>query len=389
MPEASLAIDRSATGFPGAAALETPEVVVDRARLIANIARARAIVPASVALKPHVKTHKSSDLFALQQAAGAAGATASKPGEAVVFLQAGVPEVTVAYPLVDPDKAIRVVEAARRAGGRVRFTADSGVGIEALSQAARQTGERLDVLVEIDTGLKRCGVAPDGPAALTLASAAIRDPGLRFAGLFTHEGHGYAGPDPAAIRRAAKTARETMLDVAERLRIAGLPVATVSMGSTPTLLADGGFDGVTEVRLGNYVFLDLTAVRLGLCAPTDLALAVVATVVSANDTYALIDAGSKTLSSDTRPHSAGGVASFGAVYPLDGDGERIVPFEVRRLSEEHGWVGLDGRRLAVGTRVLVLPNHACVVANLVDRLTVLAQGAAPVHWPVAARGTIR
>jgi D-serine deaminase-like pyridoxal phosphate-dependent protein len=244
------------------------------------------------------------------------------------------------------------------------------------------------VLVELDTGLKRCGVDPAGDAPLALASAIVRDPGLRLAGLFTHEGHGYAGPDPLAIRQAARRARLAMLDCAHRLRQAGLPVEAVSMGSTPTLLADGGFEGITEVRPGNYVFLDLTAVRLGLCRPSDLALAVVATVVSANDTFALIDAGSKTLSSDTRPHSAGGVASFGAVYPLDAGGA-VEPFEVRRLSEEHGWVGLDGRRLAIGTKVLVLPNHACVVANLVDRYTVLSADAPPVHWPVAARGTIR
>jgi D-serine deaminase-like pyridoxal phosphate-dependent protein len=384
----SLALAPADPGFPGAAGLETPEVVIDLARLDRNIARARAIVPPGVALKPHVKTHKSPAVFARQQAAGAVAATAAKPGEAIVFLEAGIAEVTVAFPLVDPAKARRVMEAARRTGGHVRFTVDSQAGIEALSVAAAGAGARPDVLVELDTGLKRCGVDPSGGAPLALASALVRDPNLCFAGLFTHEGHGYGGPDAAAIRRTARSARLTMLDCAERLRNAGLPVGVVSMGSTPTLLADGGFEGVTEFRPGNYVFLDLTAVRLGLCRPSDLALAVVATVVSGNDTYALIDAGSKTLSSDTRPHSGGGVASYGAVYPLDPSfsGE---PFEVRRLSEEHGWVGLDGRPLAIGTKVLVLPNHACVVANLVDRYTILSETTAPVHWPVAARGTIR
>jgi D-serine deaminase-like pyridoxal phosphate-dependent protein len=385
-PGPSLA--RAALGFPGLESLETPQVVVDLARLDANIARAAALVPSGIAFKPHVKTHKSPDIFARQRVAGAVGATASKPGEAIVFLEAGAPEVTVAYPLTDPRKVRRVLEAAARRKAVARFTADSLAVVEAL-EAGADGFMSVPVLVELDTGLKRCGLDPQSAAPVELARRIATSPVLTFAGLFTHEGQSYAGPDPATIRATSRAARETMLRVVARLNQAGFDVPVVSMGSTPSLLADGGYEGVTEVRPGNYVFLDLTAIRLGLAQPTDLALGIVASVVSANDTYALIDAGSKTLSSDTRPHAMGGAASFGLVYPLIGNQDQIEPFEVRRLSEEHGWVAREGRDLPVGSKVLVLPNHSCVVANLVDSLTVLAAGAPPVQWPVAARGTIR
>ncbi len=142
------------------------------------------------------------------------------------------------------------------------------------------------------------------------------------------------------------------------------------MGSTPTALCNAGFEGLTELRPGNYIFLDLTAVRLGIARRRELALAVAATVISVNDRYAIVDAGSKTLSSDMGPHGTGSGAGFGEAWLADGQG----PFRVEKLSEEHGFLDLAGRSLEIGTRVLILPNHSCPVVNLAPVLLELAGG---------------
>jgi D-serine deaminase-like pyridoxal phosphate-dependent protein len=261
-------------------------------------------------------------------------------------------------------------------------------GVGALAAAATSAGGTWPVYMEVDTGLKRCGVDPSSETAVAVARAIDAAGGLSFAGLFTHEGHAYGGKTPEGVRAVAAAVKETLAALKARIEKCGIAVPAVSTGSTPTLYANAGWDVSTEARPGNYVFADMTPVKLGLVSPKEVALAVVATVVSANAEYAIIDAGSKTLSSDQAPHSAGGAASYGSAYPLDA-AQAEMPFAVARLSEEHGFLALDGRRLEIGARVLIFPNHSCPVANLVDELTVLGEGGSVKHWRVAARGTIR
>lgn len=382
------ALSRAELGFPGVEAVETPAVVVDEAKLTANIRRARTLVPGHVALRPHIKTHKCHEIARLQLAHGASGLTCAKPGEAIVMLGGGAPSVTVAYPIVLPAKAERVMRAAREHNAEARFVADSMEGVGALAAAAKSAGGTWPVYMEVDTGLKRCGVDPSGETAVAVARAIDAAGGLSFAGLFTHEGHAYGGKTPEGVRSVAAAVKETLATLKARIEKSGIAVPAVSTGSTPTLYANAGWDVSTEARPGNYVFADMTPVRLGLVSPKEVALAVVATVVSANAEYAIIDAGSKTLSSDQAPHSAGGAASYGSAYPLAA-AQAETPFAVARLSEEHGFLALDRRRLEIGARVLIFPNHSCPVANLVDELTVLGEGGSVKHWRVAARGTIR
>ena len=326
---------------------------------------------------------------------GACGITASKPQEALVFILAGMPSVTVAYPVVVPLSARLLLDAAGSAQCDLRFVVDSLAGVQTLI-AALAPGQMAGVYLEIDVGLGRCGVKPGSANIARIAEAIVRTGSLRFHGLLSHAGHAYAAQGTNAIAAIADDERFQMKKVAMQLAEQGIFADEISVGSTPTVLAATSFDGVTEIRPGNYVFLDLTACRLGVAQLSQVALAVVTTIVSVNDRYCIIDAGSKVLSSDTGPHGTGGGA-FGQCFPLDagtpgvatlGVGTQAWPGgrPVARLSEEHGFVEHGAKPLPIGTRALVFPNHSCPVANLAERLVVLPQVGEPIFWPVAARG---
>jgi D-serine deaminase-like pyridoxal phosphate-dependent protein len=348
--------------FPGFAAVPTPAAVVDLDTLGRNIAAMPARLPAGVALTPHVKTHKSLAIARMQRAAGAAGFTVARLNEAAMLLDAGLGPVTLAQPFVAPE---RVAALLATAGGRLRLIADSRATVAAAARAAEIAGaDGVDVFVKVDVGLHRCGVDPAGDAALDLARRLGDARRLAFAGLLAHAGHAYGAGDADGVRRVAAAERACLGDLRRRLAAAGVPVAVVSVGSTPTLLAPDGFDGLDEVRPGNYVFLDLAAVRLGLATRNDAALGVAATVISANDRFSIVNAGSKTLSSDLGAHGAAATRSYGEAWVPGRD----TPIAVEKLSEEHGFLATGAAPLAVGTAVVILPNHACPVANLARRL---------------------
>lgn len=355
--------------FPGAKNVETPAVVIDEGRLSANLSRMRAIVPDHIALVPHVKTHKCLEIATRQLREGASGFTASKPGEAAVFIKAGVAPVLIAYPLIRAQTIKGLIAAGVQAGVAVRFIADSKVGVQALSDASSASTTRpIEVFIKIDVGLHRCGIDAESEVLLELANSIIEEGNLRFGGLLSHAGHAYGAASPDAVRAVAAQELQLLRKARLRLEAEGIAVPGLSVGSTPTLLSNAGFDGVTEVRPGNYVFLDMTAVRLGIAARSDIALAVVASVVSCNDRYAIIDAGSKVLSSDLGAHGTAANTTFGEAWQLDGE----ECFDVVRLSEEHGFLDAPGQVLSPGDKVLIFPNHACPVANLAKELTLLS-----------------
>ncbi len=369
--------------------LETPAVLVDRDILEANIDRMQALADgAGLALRPHVKTHKSVVIARTQLAAGASGLTASKVEEALVFITAGIQSLTLAYPLVSAAKLDRLLDAARRRGCDLRLIVDQMAGVDLLAARAAAQGCRPGVFIKIDVGLHRCGREPGDPQVADLAGALRHAASLEFRGLLSHAGHAYGAADGEAAARIAEEERLSMTALADRLRRAGFRVPEVSVGSTPTVLAARGFDGLTEIRPGNYVFMDQTPLRLGLVPPSRVALSVLTTVVSTNDRYAIVDAGSKTLSSDRGAHGADGLAGFGRAFALGGVSGRETPLIVEKLSEEHGFVGLEGRRLEPGDRLQIFPNHACPVVNLTRRFY-LYSGAATEGQTVDAAACVR
>ncbi len=352
----------------------------------ANLARVADIARLhGVALRPHVKTHKCLEIARMQLDSGAAGITASKPQEAMVFIEAGVPSATVAYPIVSPQTARDLMESAARRKCDLRFVVDSLDGVEVIASAVGN-GAQASILVEIDVGLERCGVKPESDALERIADAIHHSTRLALRGILSHAGHAYAAPGRREIAAIAEDERQQMRLVVDRLAARNIPIEEVSVGSTPTVLAASSFAGVTEIRPGNYVFLDTTACRLGIAELDDVALGIVTTVVSANDRYCIIDAGSKVLSSDTGPHGTGG-GGFGLCFAL-GTAVRSWPEgrRVTRLSEEHGFVEHGGAPVPIGTRAVVFPNHSCPAVNLADRLVVLDEDRDPVFWAVAARG---
>ncbi|HKD12380.1 MAG TPA: alanine racemase [Thermoanaerobaculia bacterium] len=356
--------------------LETPAVLVDLDVLERNIARqAERARAAGVKLRPHGKTHKTPEIGRMQLTAGASGLTLAKTGEAEVFADSGFDDLFLAYPIVGADKAKRLLALSDRI--RLRVGADSVEGAATLSPAFGAAGRRLGVLLKIDTGLHRVGVAPERALETALRIAEL--PGIELAGIFTHAGHAYRQETPEGIEAVARSEGEILVAAAEVLRREGLAISELSVGSTPTAAHAMKVAGVTECRPGNYVFHDLSQVSLGACALSDCALTILATVVSvAVPGHAVLDAGSKTLSTDPlRPRASGhGLVQGGAS-------------RLSSLSEEHGVVEIGpGESFRVGQRVRVVPNHACVVTNLHDRIHAVRGGRVEAVWKVAARGRV-
>lgn len=372
--------------------LETPAIVVDRARLLRNVERVQEIGRRhGVAVRPHIKTHKCVPVAELQLNAGACGITASKVSEAEVFVEAGVRSITLAYPLVDRRKARRALAAAQRAGCNLNVLADSRAGVECLETAAEEAGIRVGTYLKIDVGLHRAGLKPDDASLVPVARQICQSAHLTLRGLLSHAGHAYGAKDRAGARAVAESERQQMIAVKERLAAADIAVEEISVGSTPTVLAAENFDGVTEIRPGNYVYFDLTAVRLGVARLREVSLSALASVVSVNDQFAIVDAGSKVLSSDTGPHGATGGSGFGLAFPANleiAEDTADDAFVVEKLSEEHGFVRLDGRRLRIGDLLRIVPNHSCPVANLSREVAVFGETGEFERWPVAAAGKV-
>jgi len=363
----------------GDQSLDTPLIAVDLDVLQRNIAEMAALAAScGVALRPHAKTHKSPHIARMQLEAGAVGLTCAKLGEAEVLVdQGGVSDILIAYPIVGDLKIKRLLDLLDRA--RVVVAIDTHQAAAALSQGV-STGDRaLDIYLEVNTGQDRAG-ARAGQEAVDLAVAISSLPGLRLAGVMTHEGHaGFSAPDEIAT--IAENAGQALVDTAERIRNQGIAVTHVSVGSTPASWFTPRVAGVTEMRPGTYVFNDNNAFHHGRIGPDRCAARVISTVVSrpAPD-RAIVDAGSKALALDPSPSHPG------HGYIVGHPGATIA-----RLSEEHGVVTLAPNETGfdVGDRVEIIPNHICPAVNLTDELVMLRDGHVVDRWPVAARGKVR
>lgn len=369
--------------------LETPCVLVDHSRLTGNIvAMQQRANTHQVRLRPHIKTHKSLEIARLQLAEGAVGITASKPDEALVFINAGVRSVTVAYPILSQSKLNRLLTGATIHQTDLRLVVDSMAGVDALTSAAEREKTNINVFVKIDVGLHRCGMREEDPELTTLIRRIDSNSKLEFEGLLSHAGNCYGAKGVDDVRRIAGEECRILGRVRERIEAMGIEVAEVSVGATPTAMVSDLYEKITEIRPGNYVFLDLTALRVGVIDPNWISLSVLATVVSANRDYAIIDAGSKVLSSDTGAHGTGAGLGYGLAYAVEDYDKKLNPIPVVKLSEEHGFLQQNAAPLSVGSQVRVIPNHACPVANLAEKLVIMYPDGKFVRWNVDARGCV-
>jgi D-serine deaminase-like pyridoxal phosphate-dependent protein len=372
-------------------ALRTPCVLVDMDRVDRNLRRMQAAATShGLRLRPHAKTHKSPDIARQQLSLGAVGICCAKLGEAEVFADAGIADIRLPYPLL-PVNADRVVALLDRT--RLSFIVDDLEVARGWSAALAAAGREVEVLVKVDVGLHRCGIDPMRADAVGMVAAVASLPGLRFRGLLSHAGHGYGAASEAEMEAVAAAEARTLTELAARLAAGGVTCDEISVGATPTARHSAGQQGLTEMRPGNYVFYDRTQVGLGAATWDDCALTVLARVVSRPTADRLVlDSGSKTLTND----AARGwmdCPGHGAVFVRPTDSEPEPRLVVERLSEEHAVVRVTERTpnldaLRPGAVVRIVPNHACPVTNLVDRLQVLRDGRVAGELAVAARGRI-
>jgi D-serine deaminase-like pyridoxal phosphate-dependent protein len=367
--------------------LRTPSVLVDKARLERNIERMQAAATArGVALRPHAKTHKSPELARIQIARGAVGVCCAKLGEAEVFAAAGIADIRIPYPLhpANADRVLRLLDATR-----LSFVVDDVEVARAWSGVMRVTQREVDVLVKVDVGLHRCGIDPESSGAAELVARVAALPGLRFRGLLSHAGHGYGAQSESELAAIAASEAATLTRLAAEVIDRGHPVEEISVGATPTARFSLEQDGITEIRPGNYIYCDRTQVGLGAATWEDCALTVLARVVSrpAADRV-ILDCGSKTLTTDLARGFAG-CPGFGTVFSDLGAARPDDSLAIERLSEEHATVRVvAGAGRSIGDLVRVLPNHSCVVSNLVDSVWLVEGETVLDELPVAARGRI-
>ncbi len=368
------------------AELATPCLLLDRAKLARNLEiMAGAVRRHGVALRPHMKTAKSADVARIATAGQAGGITVSTLAEAEYFAREGFRDILYAVGIV-PAKLDRAA-ALRRAGVDLTLVTDDPDTAAAISAHARSTGATHRVLVEIDCGEHRGGMAPESDTLLAVGRAL----GPLCAGVMTHAGHSYNCRNLAEVEAVAEAERLAAVTAAERLRGIGLATPIISVGSTPTAFHARSLAGVTETRPGVYMFQDLFQVQIGSGTPESMAVTVLASVIHRRiaENRVVIDAGGMALSKDRSTASAPRDYGFGLVLDAQGRrsfGEAIV----ERANQEHGVVTapapLPFDRFGVGTLVRVAPNHVCMTAAAYDRYHVVGdvvgdEGAVIDVWP--------
>lgn len=371
------------------ASLRTPAVLIDQQKLERNIERMQAAADAArVRLRPHAKTHKSIDIARIQIARGAVGICCAKLGEAEVFAEAGIQDIRLPYPL-NPANAARLLALLDRT--RLSFIVDHLDVAREWSRVLDAAGRSVDVLVKVDVGFHRCGIDPEAPDAAEFVARVAGLPGLTFRGLLSHAGHAYGASSTAETAAIAAAEAQQLRSLRDRVQRAGVAVEEISVGATPTAQYSMREEGITEVRPGNYVYYDRTQVELGAASWDDCALTVLSRVVGRPAPDRLIlDAGSKTLTTDLAKGFAE-VSGYGAILQSLDSAQPARGLLVERLSEEHATVRVrDGAPgLAPGDLVRLVPNHSCVVSNLMDTVWLVNGGDAVDSVDISARGRIQ
>ncbi len=345
----------------------TPALILDRGLLARNCAAmAERMRERGVRLRPHLKTAKSARVAEIATRGQFGGITVSTLAEARYFADQGYRDITYAVGIV-PAKLDQVAALAGE-GVRLTLILDHLETARAVAERAAALDADFRLLIEVDCGGLRGGVPPDSEELLALGRFLHEQPRLALEGVLTHAGQSYHCNGIEEVRLVAEAERTAVALAAERLRQAGLPVPVVSAGSTPTAVHAASLDGVTEMRPGVYMFFDLDQVGIGSCAMEDIAISVLATVIGHNSRAGriLIDAGALALSKDLSAAAFLPQAGYGLVCGL-GSGQAIEGLRVAEVHQEHGLIGAtEGPPpygdLPIGSRLRILPNHACITA---------------------------
>jgi D-serine deaminase-like pyridoxal phosphate-dependent protein len=365
--------------------LDTPVALIDLPRMQHNIARMQQRMDAlGVRFRPHVKTSKCSPVVDAQLAAGARGITVSTLKEAAHFHAQGITDILYAVSIV-PTKLPQVL-ALRRAGCDLKVITDSVEGARAIVAFGQQHDAQLEVWIEIDSDGHRSGMLPDGQALLDVAQL-LHSGGMVMGGVMTHAGSSYDFDTPEALERIAEQERAACVQAAERVRAVGVPCPVVSVGSTPTALFARQLDGVDEVRAGVYVFFDLVMHNVGVCTQDEIALSVLTTVIGHQQDkgWAIVDAGWMAMSRDRGTQRQKHDFGYGQITSLAG--EPLAGYQLVSANQEHGILARAGApdtdiaaRFPIGTRLRILPNHACATGAQYPGYVAVGDDLEPQHW---------
>lgn len=361
------------------AALNTPALVLDRDALERNVAAMAAFARANnIALRPHAKTHKSVHVARLQMAAGARGVCCAKLGEAEALAEQGINAILITSPVVTPQAIARLIALHERIGD-LMVVADHPDNVDALAAATRDASRPLPIIVDIDPGIRRTGVASPEDA-LGLAKRIAAASSLRFAGVQFYCG-AQQHIESFADRRAAIEDRTAYLgSVVDLLTANDLAPAIITGGGTGTHRIDAALGVMNELQVGSYVFMDKQYLDCDLTgeptAPFATALYIDAHVISANaPSMATIDAGFKALSTDGgNPAIAAGAPSTSAFF---------------FMGDEHAALIAPGHAFKLGDTVTLTAPHCDPTVNLYDAYHVVRDDTLIDIWPVTARGRSR
>ncbi len=347
-------------------ALETPQLLIDLDIVDANLQRLfGASQQRGVAVRVHFKSLKCGGLARYIAEHGGRNFLCAKLNEAEVLADAGMTDILIANQIVGPLKLRRLTELARRA--QVAVCVDDPQNVDDLGTAAQTAGVTLGVLVEVDIGMGRCGVAT-AEEALALAQRIASRPGLRFLGLQGYDGHLQLLPDAEERRRACLQGLAKLVGARKTIEQAGLPVAVVTGAGTGTWDFEAGYPGVTEIQPGSFVLMD--SAYHPIRPEFGCSLSVLTTVISRHASWYVLDAGSKAIARD-----------FG--LPLIKNKPQEV---VQKLAEEHAVVACDDASVRVGDQREVIPTHCCATMNLHRACVGVRQGRVETLWPIEASG---
>ncbi len=353
--------------------IDTPALLIDLDAFEHNLDRmAELLRPTGARLRAHAKTHKSPVIAHLQMARGAVGQCVQKVAEAEALAWGGVPDILVSNEVVGARKLARLAALSRIA--KVAVCADDPAQVAALAAAAADAGVRHTVLVEIDVGAARCGVAP-GPAAVALAEAIAASPHLRFGGLQAYHGSAQHVRDPAERAATIAAAVDDTRRTLEQLRQRGLDCAIIGGAGTGSFEHEAASGVFTEIQAGSYAFMDADYARNGGGAAAGFrhALFVLATAMSATRPgLAVLDAGHKAVAVDS-----------GLPLLWERPGVRYTG-----ASDEHGKLEWDGAATGprLGEKVRLVPGHCDPTVDRHDWYVGMRGGRVECLWPVAARG---
>jgi len=364
------------------AELPTPTLLLEKAKLMANIARMQASADRlGVRLRPHLKTLKSASAATALMESGARGITVSTLKEADYFLGHGFSDITYAVGMV-PAKLPEATNL-MALGAELKIMTDNLEVARFIAAEADRSGIGYKVLIEIDCGDNRGGVQPDSEELLQIVGL-IANSGAHLEGVLTHAGHSYGVDNVTAIEQIAQQERDAVVDAATRIRSTGISVETVSLGSTPTGLYAKDLSGVSELRAGVYTVFDIDQQSRGVCGTEEIALNVLSCVIGHNKAAGkiLLDAGGLALSKDRSADRFRPEVGYGQIGNTDG--ETVAGLYVTSVSQAHGHVRVrdasDFELFPVGSYVRILPVHACMTAAAYDYFNIIENGVITDRW---------